>query len=228
VDALRMVLDELPSIAPVPAAEWAAWAAGSGVMMCMASQSYAQLEQRYGAEGAATLWQTCRTRVVWGGTSEHKLGEIVQQACGTARVRESEWGDRQVQDGDKGLAAGRRRRLHRHEDMTVMPASALQQMPRDRAVVMQSHARPVIVRPEKVRHRADVRDAARSGLSDPVPLPAERLVPEQASATSFPGAAGGGEPGLGTARGWPSGATLPRPQPPREQGWWLRGDGDGQ
>jgi type IV secretion system protein VirD4 len=138
---LSMVLDEVANIAPVPVATWASWAAGSGIRLSLMVQSYAHLRQRWGAEGAAIIWQCCKTKVIYGGTSEDELCTMTERACGTVRVRTAEW------------ESGRLRRGH--EDIPLLPPAALRMLPSGRAVVIQGRAAPVIVRVEQVRRRAD-------------------------------------------------------------------------
>ena len=160
---LSMILDEVANTAPVPAASWSSWAAGSGVRLYLVVQAYAQLVQRWGRDGAAIIWQCCKTRVVYGATAEDELCALVERACGTVRVRTVEH-------------AGDRRR-HRHEDVPLMPAAALRELPAGRAVVIQGRGRPVIVRVEQVSRRADAKLYARHGTPAALPVPSPRQVP---------------------------------------------------
>jgi type IV secretory pathway TraG/TraD family ATPase VirD4 len=138
---LTAVLDEVANIAPVPVAEWASWAAGSGLRLSLIAQSYAQLKQRWGADGAAVIWQCCKTKVIYGATSEDELGALVERVCGTIRVRTA------VRE-----PGGWRRE---HEEIPLLPTAALRMLPVGRAVVIQGRAAPVIVRIEQARRRAD-------------------------------------------------------------------------
>ena len=157
---LTVILDEAGNIAPVPVAAWSSWAAGSGIRLHVIAQAWAQLADRWGEHGAALIWQCCKTKVIFGGTSEDELAAMAERACGTVRVR-------------AGRDAGGR---HRHEEMPLLPAAALRMLPAARAVVIQARAAPVIVRVEQVRRRADYKRQR----SRPVPglIPAVRyLVP---------------------------------------------------
>ena len=168
---LTAVLDEVANIAPVPVAEWASWAAGSGIRLVLITQSYAQLKQRWGADGAAVIWQCCKTKVIYGATTEDELCAITERACGTVRVRTTERDHRGPRRG--------------HEDVPLLPAAMLRMLSAGRAVVIQGRAAPVIVRIEQVRRRADYkRQHTRSG---PAALPgsAPRQVP--AAMPGFPG-----------------------------------------
>jgi type IV secretory pathway TraG/TraD family ATPase VirD4 len=151
---LTAVLDEVANIAPVPVAQWASWAAGSGLRLSLIAQSYAQLKQRWGEDGAAGIWQCCKTKVIYGATSEDELCALVERACGTVRLRTTE-------RGDSGIRRG-------HEVVPLLPAAALRMLPAGRAVVIQGRAAPVIVRVEQVRRRADYkRQQARSRPAGP-------------------------------------------------------------
>jgi hypothetical protein len=161
---LTAVLDEVASIAPVPVAEWASWAAGSGLRLSLIAQSYAQLKKRWGADGAAVIWQCCKTKVIYGATSEDELCAMVERACGTVRVRTA------------GRENGRLR--HGHEQVPLLPAAALRMLPAGRAVVIQGRAAPVIVRVEQARRRADYKRQQRRGQRAALPGPAARPVPE--------------------------------------------------
>jgi type IV secretory pathway TraG/TraD family ATPase VirD4 len=162
---LTGVLDEVANIAPVPVAEWASWAAGSGLRLSLIAQSYAQLKKRWGEDGAAVIWQCCKTKVIYGATSEDELCAMTERACGTVRVRTTERDDGRVRRG--------------HEEVPLLPAAALRMLPAGRAVVIQGRAAPVIVRVEQVRRRADYkRQRSRGGHRVALPGPATRPVRE--------------------------------------------------
>ncbi len=162
---LTAVLDEVANIAPVPVATWASWAAGAGIRLSLMAQSYAQLKQRWGAEGAAVIWQCCKTKVIFGGTTEDELSAMTERACGTVRVRTTE-----REPG--GLRRG-------HEEIPLLPAAALRTLPAGRAVVIQGRAAPVIVHIEQVRRRADYKRRKQQQLRIlRAALPAPRQVPE--------------------------------------------------
>jgi type IV secretion system protein VirD4 len=164
---LTAVLDEVANIAPVPVAEWASWAAGSGLRLSLIAQSYAQLKKRWGEDGAAVIWQCCKTKVIYGATSEDELGAMTERACGTVRVRTTE--------RDNG------RLRHGHEEVPLLPAAALRMLPAGRAVVIQGRAAPVIVRVEQARRRADYKRHRSCGVPAALPGPATRPVPEIAA-----------------------------------------------
>jgi type IV secretion system protein VirD4 len=167
---LTAVLDEVANIAPVPVAEWASWAAGSGLRLSLIAQSYAQLKKRWGADGAAVIWQCCKTKVIFGATSEDELCAMVERACGTVRVRTTERGEGGVRRG--------------HDEVPLLPAAALRMLPAGRAVVIQGRAAPVIVRVEQVRRRADYKRHQPS--SHPAALPGSATWPVPEIAPGLP------------------------------------------
>jgi hypothetical protein len=146
----------------VPA--WASWA-GSGIRLHVIAQAYAQLKDRWGEAGAALIWQCCKTKIIFGGTSEDELAQMTERACGTVRVRVA--------------AGGPRSRVWDHEDVLLLPAPALRMLPAGRAVVIQGRAAPVIVRVEKVRRRRDYKRQKPQALSALAPA-APRLAPRPA------------------------------------------------
>jgi type IV secretion system protein VirD4 len=164
---LTAVLDEVASIAPVPVAEWASWAAGSGLRLSLIAQSYAQLKKRWGEDGAAVIWQCCKTKVIYGATSEDELCAMTERACGTVRVRTTGRGEGGVRRGD--------------EEVPLLPAAALRMLPAGRAVVIQGRAAPVVVRVEQARRRADYKRQHARSQRAALPGPAARRVPEIAA-----------------------------------------------
>jgi len=117
---------------------------------------------------------------------------MTERACGTVRLRT---------DGREpgGLRRG-------HEEITLLPGSALRMLPARRAVIIQGRAAPVIVRVEQVRHRADYK---RQSRISPAALPAPRPVP--AVTPGLPG-----HPAVGTRSAVPGelpAAATARPEP---------------
>jgi len=82
------LLDEAPSIAPVPTLPaLVADGRGKGIVMVYAMQSFSQGVARWGAQGAQTMANATTITAVFGGlTSATDLGEL-ERLCGTHRVR---------------------------------------------------------------------------------------------------------------------------------------------
>lgn len=91
---LTMALDEAALICPVPLDQWTADMGGRGVTIHIAVQSRAQLEQRWGSQGAAAILNNAATVLVYGGTRDpHDLdawsklaGERVDEDLGVVPV----------------------------------------------------------------------------------------------------------------------------------------------
>jgi hypothetical protein len=67
---LTLALDEAALICPVPLDQWTADFGGRGVCLHIAVQSRAQLKQRWGDDGAATILNNTGTLVVFGGMKD--------------------------------------------------------------------------------------------------------------------------------------------------------------
>jgi len=166
---LTMVLDEVANTAPVPVAAWATWAAGSGIWLHLYAQAWAQLVERWGEHGALVIWQACKCKVIYTGTSEPQLCQMVQDLCGYVRVRGP--------DDFRYSRGGRLRRRPTSSEVPVLPMASVRQLPPGRAVVIQASAPPTIVRTEQVWRRADYRAWRRGGHVLDLPAPLERVVP---------------------------------------------------
>jgi type IV secretion system protein VirD4 len=175
---LTMVLDEVANIAPVPVAAWATWAAGSGIWLHLYAQAWAQLVERWGEHGAMVIWQACKCKVVYTGTSEPELCRMVEDLCGSVRVRGP--------DSFRYSRRGKLRRQPTRENMAVLPMATVRQLPPGRAVVIQASAPPTIVRTEQVWRRDDYRAWRRYGTPVSLPAPAERVIPAPIPALMVP------------------------------------------
>jgi type IV secretion system protein VirD4 len=156
---VTLELDEVPNIAPVPLASWATWAAGSGIRIHAYSQSFAQLAERWGQNGADTIWQACGMKIVTSGATEDSLCHKVEDACGQAKVRSRH-----------ASAAG----VREWETRSVLPFAAVRELPQGTAVVIRHGARPVIIRTEQYWRRQDVSRFARAGGKPELPAPVIR------------------------------------------------------
>ncbi len=68
--SLTLVLDEAAIICPVPLDKWTADMGGNNIAIHAAVQSWAQLRQRFGDAGAATIVNNTSTLLVFGGTRD--------------------------------------------------------------------------------------------------------------------------------------------------------------
>ena len=154
---LTLELDEIGNTAPVPVAAWATWAAGTGIRINVYVQAYAQLVQRWQEHGAEAIWQSSDAKIIYAHTTEDPLCRRVEASCGQVQPR---------------IRRGRTSPAY-----AVLPAALLREMPRDRAVVIQGGAKPVVIRPEKYWRRKDVRRFARRGGTAALPAAPQRPIP---------------------------------------------------
>jgi type IV secretory pathway TraG/TraD family ATPase VirD4 len=163
---LTMELDEVANVAPIPVSAWASYAAGAGIRLNIYAQSWAQLVDRWGREGAATIWQTAACKMIFTGTSETDLLQMVEKACGKVRLR--------THTEYQYDARGKRHPQHRYERVDVLPASEARMIPPGRAIVILDAGRPTILRTEAVWNRRDFKEWAKSGKQVMLPAPKAR------------------------------------------------------
>jgi len=158
--------------------------------------------------GARVLWQACQAKIIYAGTSEPELCQLIEDLCGYVKVRGP--------DEHHYTHRGELRRRPASTEIRVLPMAAIRQLPPGRAVVLQGTAPPVIVRTEQYWRRADYRAWHRTGHPPDLPEPARHAPTRQAPARA---ARAGRAPGGPT--GWPhlSGdQRTDRPHLPRSAG----------
>ena len=119
---LLMALDEVTTICPVALPVMLSDSAGKGVLIMPVAHSLSQLAERWGEHGAETIWATCGTKILLGGSADADMLEEVSRLCGSASVGE----------GD-GTAR-------------VVPAEFLRALPDWRALVLRMNLSPVVVK----------------------------------------------------------------------------------
>ncbi len=157
---VTFALDEAPNICPVPLNSWLSTAAGSGMVFIVAAQSFSQIEDRWGARGAKTIWNSSKAKLFFGGTSDPEDLERVSQLCGEITL--PMWEESRDARGD-------RMRTKRWETVRVLPTEQARMLPTWRAVAVRRNVRPTIVRVERVWARADVKRWNRAGAAIPLP-----------------------------------------------------------
>jgi type IV secretory pathway TraG/TraD family ATPase VirD4 len=143
---LTLALDEAALICPVPLDQWTADMGGRGVTIHIAVQSRAQLEQRWGREGAAAILNNAGTVLVYGGTRDpHDLDAWTKLA-----------GERV--DEDIGL-------------VPVLSPAQIAQLPERRVLIIR-RAAPVAVGTVRMAwRRRDVRRAQRERVNEAIADP---------------------------------------------------------
>lgn len=87
---VTFVLDEVANVAPIP--ELPALMSdggGRGLAVWAFAQDYAQLENRYGSEGARTIWSAASIKMLLGGSANDTFLESVSRLIGDQHVRRS-------------------------------------------------------------------------------------------------------------------------------------------
>jgi len=134
------LLDEAPSIAPVPALpELLADGRGRGIVIVYAMQSFSQAVTRWGAPRAETMANATAITAVFGGlTSSSDLSHL-ERICGQRRApRES------THRGTGGATRREQSRTISWENETVLRAEQIRTLPAGLALVLWSRLPPVL------------------------------------------------------------------------------------
>jgi type IV secretory pathway TraG/TraD family ATPase VirD4 len=143
--ALLLALDEAAGICPVPLQRWTADFGSHGITIVACFQSRAQLIDKWGAAGAASILNNAGGIVLFGGTND----EADLRAWSTL------FGDRDepvVTTDATGQVTGRSVR-----SVPVFSTTTLATLPKARVVVKRRHMAPVIGRAPMYWRRWDVR-----------------------------------------------------------------------
>ena len=165
-----------PEICPLPLPEILSDSAGKGILVTAVVHGTGQLETRWGQHGAATIWATCGTKVMFGGISDASTLEHASRLCGQVSI-----------------AKGDARELG-----PALPPELLRTLPPWRALVLRMNLRPVVVKIRPVWKRT----AHRFGRG-PVPVPVLRPGPVPLRVVEVPAPASDGavlaaQPGNGS------------------------------
>lgn len=157
---LGMVLDEITLTTPVPLDRWCADAGGRGIHIVWSCQSPSQLAQRWGRDGANTIWNCANSKVIFGGlTLDHDL-EAISRLCGERR-EELDQGDGKV----------------RYERVRVLPVNDLRELPQIRnsdgrlviyALLVHRSTPVTLVRVTPCWERSDVKAAGSPPALEPI------------------------------------------------------------
>lgn len=145
------VLDEAPSIAPVPSLpELLADGRGRGIVLVYAMQSFSQAVTRWGAQRAETMGNATTITAVLGGlTSPTDLADL-ERICGQRRVR------RVSTHRGTGTTNGRdHSRTISWESETVLRADQIRTLPAGMALLIWSRLPPVLVHLPLLSERCD-------------------------------------------------------------------------
>lgn len=142
---LTLLLDEAALICPVPLDRWSADMGGRGVCIVAAFQSRAQMIERYGPPGAATIMNNAGSKVLFGGTSDRDDLNWWTTLAG-------ERDERITTTDPHGRETSRTVRK-----VPVLAPAQLAQLPDHKVVVFAPNMPPVIGWAERSWQRPDVR-----------------------------------------------------------------------
>ena len=142
---LLMAMDEVAQVCPVDLPSMLTDSAGKGIVFVTVGHSLAKLEERYGTEGAASIWAVSGVKMLLRGITEPQTLEDVSRVCGTL-------GD----DGD--------------DNTRIVPPEVLRRLPKHCALVINMDLSPAIVRVSRAWKRRSVRK-----LAPARPLPPLRI-----------------------------------------------------
>jgi hypothetical protein len=159
---LWLGLDEVTQICPVPLPLMLADSAGKGVLITAVAHGVSQLAERWGENGAKTVWATCGTKIILGGVSDADTLKEISDLCGTVAAG----------DGDKLLP--------------VVPPELVRGLPDWRALVLRMNLNPVVVKVRPGWKRLGCRFGRRVPVCIPQPRYPDYLEREAAPAEVIP------------------------------------------
>ena len=135
---LGLWLDEVTQIAPLPSLPMlVSDGRGIGITVVAVFQTLARAREVWGDDGAATLWQNCTAKLVFGGISDHEELERLSRLCG--EYDETVISRHRDADGRRSetRSTQRRRRVSPEE---------IRELPRRQALLLYRQMRPVTTR----------------------------------------------------------------------------------
>ena len=145
---LTLALDEAALICPVPLDKWTADMGGRNITIHIAAQSRAQLRQRFGDAGAASILNNTSTLMVYGGTKDPD--DLAAYAALTGERDE----DVDTYDTASHVTSTTTRRV------PVLSSAQIAQLPPRRVLIIRRDMPVAISRVEMAWKRRDVRHAA--------------------------------------------------------------------
>jgi type IV secretion system protein VirD4 len=200
---LTLALDEARLISPVPLPSWTSDMGGRGITIIAAFQSRAQVIDRWGATGAASILSNAGSVIAFGGGKDH---DELQHWSALAGERDETVETRD----DSGRVTSRSTRK-----TPVISAAQLGNLPAWRVVIYRRGMLPVIGRVSRTWKRRDVRAQARvdkraertlraaadnAAPEDAAFGPGDTAPTEPPTAPTAPGRAGDRAPGWETDR----------------------------
>lgn len=148
---LLMALDEAAQICPVALPSMLADSAGKGICIVTVAHSLAKLEERYGKEGAAAVWNLSGVKMLLRGITEADV--LADVASITGMLGEED------------------------NDDPVIPPDVLRCLPKHSALVIDMDLRPAVVKVRAAWKRRDLRQLARQNRRAALAYPRLVLTP---------------------------------------------------
>jgi type IV secretion system protein VirD4 len=140
-------LDEVTKITPVPLADWAADIRAHGGYITAITQSFAQIEERWGKEGLAAL-KTLFSKVILPGIQNLPDLEELSKLVGYREVDA-------ISEGETSSANGQSRSRNRSKRKElIMPPEEIRMLPEMHALILINHSKAVVVKFSKGQIRA--------------------------------------------------------------------------
>ncbi|MET9676398.1 TraM recognition domain-containing protein [Streptomyces sp. NPDC006482] len=149
-------LDEAALICPVPLEKWTADSRGLGIRVDAAFQSRGQIRERWGRNGAETIWDNC-TAVVLGGLKNDDHLESMSKLTGTKRVKE-ETGARSPGPNGTTTSSSSFRYV---KEATMSPSDIMYLRPGEALIFRRHLGGPVVARYQMVWDRKDLKQMER-------------------------------------------------------------------
>jgi len=128
-------LDELPSTAPLPTLRTRmANERALGISFIYAAQTWRQLAAIFGEQEAKALFGLTNVLVLFGGSKDVAFNQEISDLVGTVRVARTTW---QTGRGGRSITG---------EDIAILRADEIRQLPERQALVIAENSKPILAR----------------------------------------------------------------------------------
>nr|NLI50603.1 type IV secretory system conjugative DNA transfer family protein [Propionibacterium sp.] len=128
-------LDELPSTAPLPTLRTRmANERALGISFIYAAQTWRQLAAIFGEQEAKALFGLTNVLVLFGGSKDVAFNQEISDLVGTVRVTRTTW---QTGRGGRSITG---------EDIAILRADEIRQLPERQALVIAENSKPILAR----------------------------------------------------------------------------------
>ncbi|MEV5348951.1 type IV secretory system conjugative DNA transfer family protein [Streptomyces achromogenes] len=153
---LTFDLDEAALICPVPLEKWTADSRGLGMTVHAAFQSRGQIRDRWGRNGAETIWDNC-TALILGGLKNDDHLESMSKLTGTKRVKEETGSKGPGPNGTTTTSSS----FRYVKEPTMSPSDIMYLEPGEVLIFRRHLGGPVVARYQMVWDRKDLKQVQR-------------------------------------------------------------------